>query len=336
MAAVDLGARSERSKISTQDINLLKKLGINKQPKALSSLVKKATQPLQWGIGATNPLPKDHPNLVSLPPLPEGGEVEERALVTDDNQDAPSFVNEPVDSLKSAGSSEKEAASEGTTSAQSPPPAVSPRNKRKMNGAEDSGTSKAEEIGPSRQKAIYDPYLESLISSDDEEEIPTLDVAARTSTSHTLVVSETPVEGEESSPPQLNVGAPTPPSSPLVPLPKRTRVETIVEPTLQLGSSSNPLLDDPMIQELVRIGAQFIGYREYASKTEEKLAEANKLVDTLAQKLEQSETARKKAELDASQAKAEAEEAKAKAAGVEDLQRRLDDAETALNEHKAA
>ncbi|KAK1632403.1 hypothetical protein QYE76_006718 [Lolium multiflorum] len=252
------------------------------------------------------------------------------------SQDAPSFVNEPVDSLKSAGSSEKEAASEGTTSAQSPPPAVSPRNKRKRNSVEDSGTSKAEEVGPSRQKATYDPYLGSLISSDDEEEIPTLDVAARTSTSHSLVVSGTPVEGEESSPPQLIVGAPTPPSSPLVPSPKRTRVEMIVEPTLQLGSSSNPLLDDPMIKELVRIGAQFVGYREYASKTEEKLAEANKLVDTLAQKLEQSETARKKAELDASQAKAEAEKATAKAAGVEDLQKRLDDAETALHEHKAA
>ncbi|KAK1670367.1 hypothetical protein QYE76_058526 [Lolium multiflorum] len=278
----------------------------------------------------------NHPNIVSLPPLPEGGEVEERAVVTDDNQDAPSFVNEPVDSLKSTGSSEKEAASEGTASALSPPPAVSPRNKRKRNDAEDSGTSKAEEVSPSRQKATYDPYLESLISSDDEEEVPTLDVAARTSTSHTLIVSETPVEGEESSPPQQNVGAPTPPSSPLVPSPKRTRVETIVEPTLQLGSSSNPLLDDPMIKELVRIGAQFIGYREYASKTEEKLAEANKLVDTLAQKLQQSETAHKKAELDASQAKAEADEAKAKAAAVEDLQKRLDDAETALNEHKAA
>ncbi|KAK1605168.1 hypothetical protein QYE76_028841 [Lolium multiflorum] len=430
MAAVDLGsAEWERSKISTQDVNLLKKLGISKKPKALcfpseesyptppmgyrvsfiDHLIRGLSAPIHpflrgllfvyglqlhhltpnsilhisifitlceaflgvqpnWALwkriffcrrnGSPNvaynigsvvisvrptidyfdvKLPdSNHPNLVSLPPLPEGGDVEERAIVTDDNQDAPSFVNEPMDSLKSAGSSEKEAASEGTTSAQSPPPAVSPRNKRKRNGAEDSGTFKAEEVGPSRHKAIYDPYLESLISSDDEEEIPTLDVAARTSTSHTLVVSETPVEGEESSPPQLNVGAPTPPSSPLVPLPKRTRVETVVEPTLQLGSSSNPLLDDPMIQELVRIGAQFVGYREYASKTEEKLAEANKLVDTLAQKLEQSETARKKAELDASQAKAEAEEAKAKAAGVEDLQKRLDDAETALNEHKAA
>jgi hypothetical protein len=51
----------------------------------------------------------------------------------------------------------------------------------------------------------------------------------------------------------------------------------------------------------------------------EKLAEANRLADTLAQKLEQSETARKKAELDASQAKVEADEAKAKAARVNHL-----------------
>ncbi|XP_071679990.1 uncharacterized protein [Lolium perenne] len=91
-----------------------------------------------------------------------------------------------------------------------------------------------------------------------------------------------------------------------------------------------------MIKELVRIGSQFIGYREYASRTEEKLAEANKLADTLAQKLEQSEAARKKAELIASEAKAEADEAKAKAASVEELQKRLEDAEAALNEHKAA
>ena len=80
--------------------------------------------------------------------------------------------------------------------------------------------------------------------SDDEEEVPTLDVAARMSTSHTLIVSETPVEGEESSPPQQNVVTTTPPSSPLAPSPKRTRVETIMEPAPQLGSSSNPLLDD--------------------------------------------------------------------------------------------
>nr|XP_051212407.1 uncharacterized protein LOC127330118 [Lolium perenne] len=68
----------------------------------------------------------------------------------------------------------------------------------------------------------------------------------------------------------------------------------------------------------------------------EKLAEANKRADALAQKLEQSEAARKKAKLVASEAKAEADEAKAKAASVEDLQKKLEDAETALNEHKAA
>ncbi|KAK1663141.1 hypothetical protein QYE76_051300 [Lolium multiflorum] len=154
----------------------------------------------------------------------------------------------------------------------------------------------AEETVPSRRKAAYDPYLETVISSDDEEEVPASNVAARTSTSQTLVVSETPVEGEESSPPQQNVGAATPPSSPLVPSPKRARIETIPEPTLQLSSSSNPLLDDPMMKELFRIGAQFIGYRDYASKTEEKLAEVNERANTLAQKLEQSEEARKKAD----------------------------------------
>ncbi|KAK1694239.1 hypothetical protein QYE76_010936 [Lolium multiflorum] len=172
-----------------------------------------------------------------------------------------------------------------------------------------------------RQKAAYDPYLETLISSDDEEEVPTADVAARTSTSHTLVASETPVEGEETSPPRQNVGAATPPSSPLVPSPKRARVETIPELTLQSSSSSNPLLDDPMIKELLRIGAQFVGYRDYASKTEEKLAEANERADTLAQKLEQCEEARKKAESDAVQARREADKAKADAASVEDLRK---------------
>ena len=97
--------------------------------------------------------------MASLPPLPEDGEVEERGIVADDNQEAPSFVNDPVDSRKSAGSSED------TTSAQSPPPAVSPKRKRKRSNAEDSGTSKAEEVDPSQQKATYDPYFASLVSS---------------------------------------------------------------------------------------------------------------------------------------------------------------------------
>ncbi|KAK1630980.1 hypothetical protein QYE76_005295 [Lolium multiflorum] len=230
----------------------------------------------------------------------------------------------------------KDAASEGTTSAQSPPPAVSPKNKRKRGDVEDSGTSKPEETVPSPQKAAYDPYLASLISSDDDEETPTLDVAARTSTSRTLVISEPRVEGEESSPPQQNVGVSTPPSSPRAPSPKRARAEIIPEPTLQSSSSSNPLLEDPMIKDLLRIGAQFVGYREYANKTEEKLAEANERANTLAQQLEHSKEALKKAELDAIEARAEADKAKADAAGVEDLKKKLHTAETSLSDHIAA
>ncbi|KAK1662937.1 hypothetical protein QYE76_051096 [Lolium multiflorum] len=157
MAAADLGtAEWERSKITNQDINLLKKLGISKKPKAVCFPSEESYPSPPMGY-------RDHPNLVSLPPLPEGGEVEERAVISDDNQDAPSFVTEPADSRKSAGSDEKEGASEATASAQSPPPAVSPKNKRKRNDAEDSGTSKPEEAVPSRQKAAYDPYLETLI-----------------------------------------------------------------------------------------------------------------------------------------------------------------------------
>ncbi|KAK1601648.1 hypothetical protein QYE76_018814 [Lolium multiflorum] len=191
-----------------------------------------------------------------------------------------------------------------------------------------------------KEDAIRFPSEESYpnppMEYGDDEEVPTRDVAPRTSTSHTLVISEKPVEGEESSPPQQNVGTSTPPSSPLVPSPKRARVEMIIEPPPQLSSSSSQLLDDPMIKDLIRIGSQFIGYREYASRTEEKLAEANKRADALAHKLEQSEAAREKAELVASEAKAEANDAKAKAASVEELQKRLKDAESALDEQKAA
>ncbi|KAK1628191.1 hypothetical protein QYE76_002506 [Lolium multiflorum] len=100
--------------------------------------------------------------------------------------------------------------------------------------------------------------------------------------------------------------------------------------------SATNALPKPMIKELLRIGAQFVGYRDYASKTEEKLAEANERADTLAQKLEQSEEARKKAESDAVQARREADKAKADAASVGDLRKRLHAAETSLSEHITA
>ncbi|KAK1607731.1 hypothetical protein QYE76_031404 [Lolium multiflorum] len=312
---------------------------LEKLIRRISSLNKKDPVPSSCRVkpySSTNPLPENHPTMSSLPPLPEDGEVEEQAVVAEDNQGSSLHESEVAGSHKSAASHEKEIESEASESTQSLPPAVSPKNKRKRDDAEASGTSKPEETDPSSQKAAYDPYLETLISSDEEEEVPTADVAARTSTSHTLVASETPVEGEETSPPRQNVDTATPPSSPRAPLSKRARTEIIPEPTLQLSSSSNPLLEDPLIKDLLRIGTQFVGYREYASNAEEKLAEANERANTLAQQLEQSEQARKKAESDAVGARAEADKAKSDAAGVEDLRKRLHDAETSLSEHITA
>ncbi|KAK1696386.1 hypothetical protein QYE76_013083 [Lolium multiflorum] len=139
---------------------------LEKLVRKITSLSKKDSIPSSCRVkpfSAAHALPKNHPNLVSLPPLPEGGEVEERTVISNDNQEASSFVNEPADSRKSAGSAEKDAASEDTTSAQSPPPADSPKNKRKRGDVEDSGTSKPEEAAPLPQKAAYDPYLASII-----------------------------------------------------------------------------------------------------------------------------------------------------------------------------
>ncbi|KAK1647888.1 hypothetical protein QYE76_065693 [Lolium multiflorum] len=47
----------------------------------------------------------------------------------------------------------------------------------------------------------------------------------------------------------------------------------VSEPTLQLSSSSNLLMEDPVIKDLLRIGAQFVGYREYANKAEARTAQ---------------------------------------------------------------
>ncbi|KAK1663960.1 hypothetical protein QYE76_052119 [Lolium multiflorum] len=85
--------------------------------------------------------------------------------------------------------------------------------------------------------------------------------------------------------------------------------------------SATNALPQPFMKELIRFGTQFVGYREYAAKLEETLAESNKRADALAAKLEQSEKARKKAEADA--------------AAVEGLRKRLHDAETSLSDNIA-
>ncbi|KAK1645319.1 hypothetical protein QYE76_063124 [Lolium multiflorum] len=100
-----------------------------------------------------------------------------------------------------------------------------------------------------------------------------------------------------------------------------TRLLTPAPPKPVLPVPKKLCLMLPFMKELIRFGTQFIGYRDYAAKLEEKLAEANKRANALSAELEQSKTARIKAEADA--------------AAVEDLQKRLDDAKNALSENVA-
>ncbi|KAK1617450.1 hypothetical protein QYE76_022967 [Lolium multiflorum] len=301
---------------------------LEKLIRRISKLNKKDTVPSSCKVKpfcSANPLPEGHLVLSSLPPLPEGGEVEERAVVTDDNQGASRPESGVGGSQKSAASLEKENETEVTSSTRSSLPAASPKGKRKRDETIDSGaskadTSRAEKTAPDAGEKALDLYDAALISSDEEEDVP-IDATARTSTSRTLVVSEAHPDGDETSPPQQNLEHPTPAVSPRASSPKRARVESTKEPTTLSGCSSTPLMEEPFMKELIRFGTQFIGYRDYAAKLEEKLAEANKRADALATELEQSETARMKAEADA--------------ATVEDLQKRLDDAKKALEENVA-
>ena len=110
---------------------------------------------------------QNHQSLSSLPPLPEGGDVDERAVVNDDSQESSVPESEPAESQKSAGSSDKDSESEKPSDSAhsvSPPPAASPdKGKRKRNAdEEDSGASKlsepvAEESSPEEQE-VFDLY----------------------------------------------------------------------------------------------------------------------------------------------------------------------------------
>ncbi|KAK1649372.1 hypothetical protein QYE76_067177 [Lolium multiflorum] len=122
----------------------------------------------------------NNPVLSSLPPLPEGGEVEERAIVTDDNQGTSRPDSEVAGSQKSAASSKKEIETEATSSTRSSLPAASSKNKRKRDEVVDSGTSKAGaaragETAPDAGKRAFDPYEAALVSSGDEEEDAPID-----------------------------------------------------------------------------------------------------------------------------------------------------------------
>ncbi|KAK1681649.1 hypothetical protein QYE76_042497 [Lolium multiflorum] len=277
---------------------------LEKLVRKISSLSKKDAIPTSCRVepySGTNALPKKHQIVFSLPPLPEGGEVEERTIMTDENQGISRPESEVARSQKSAASSERETESEASGSAHSIPSVVSPRNKRKRGDAEGSGTSKPsspptketapEESSPEEEEP-FNAYDAALISSGDEEEEPTVNVTAPMSTSQTLALSETPRTAEETSPPHHDLQGSTPAASPRASSPKRARIELGKEYDMA-GSSATPPLDDA-------------------------LPKANKRADDLSIKLEQSDQARKKGEQDA--------------ASIGDLRKRLHEAETALSE----
>ncbi|KAK1648677.1 hypothetical protein QYE76_066482 [Lolium multiflorum] len=165
---------------------------LEKLVRKISSLSKKDTIPTSCRVepySGTNVLRKKHQIVSSLPPLPEGGEVEERTVVTDDTQGTSRPESEVAGSHKSAASSERETASEASESAHSLPSAVSPRNKRKRGDVEDSGASKpnispAEETAPEEEDAFC-PYEDAIVSSESSSRRPLLleihgDLARRT------------------------------------------------------------------------------------------------------------------------------------------------------------
>ncbi|KAK1649559.1 hypothetical protein QYE76_067364 [Lolium multiflorum] len=151
-------------------------------------------------FSGSHALPKNHQSLSSLPPLPEGGEVDERAIVTDDSQESSVPESEPVGSQRTVGSSDRDLESDqhsDSTHSVSTPHVASPdKRKRKRDDDKDSDASKlaepaAEESSPKDQE-VFDPYTMTcaVSSADKEEEEPEAHEPAPTSTSNTLVLSE--------------------------------------------------------------------------------------------------------------------------------------------------
>ncbi|KAM0871310.1 hypothetical protein ACQ4PT_039477 [Festuca glaucescens] len=312
----------ERSKLSAQDQKLLKKMGLlNKEAIKMSGDESSPHPPIGF---------RNHQTLSSLPPLPEGGEVDDRVVVADYSQESSLPESEPAGSQRSAGSSDKDTESEqhsDSTHSVSPPPANSPDgHKRKRNDDEDSGVSKlaepaTEEPSPEDQE-FFDPFAETgAVSSADEgeeSEEPEAHGPAPTSTSNTLVLSEERRVASETSPlPQHNPEASTPVPSPRAPKKKKAKTGAASTQELAAGSTSGPLLDDPLMKELVNLGSQFIGFCDEAATLRDALRRAEERADDLEAKLKASEAARKNAEKDA--------------AAAEGLRQKLQAAEDALS-----
>ncbi|KAK1691911.1 hypothetical protein QYE76_008608 [Lolium multiflorum] len=218
----------------------------------------------------------NHQILSSLPPAPEGGDVPDRAIITNDSQESSIRDSEPAESEKSAGSSDKIselAHASGSSYTNSIPHAASPEShkRKRTDDEEDSGASNlseptAEETSH-EEPTDFDPFGAAAVISSDDEEHMELDAfePAITSTSHTLVISEDP----------------------------KTPLETTDLP-------QNP---PPLMKDMVDMGTRFIRFRDEADSLRSALHLAQERANELEKKLEASEKARSVAEAKAVSAK---------------------------------
>jgi hypothetical protein len=106
---------------------------------------------------------QNHHTLSSLPPLPEGRDVPERAIINDDSEETSVLASEPAESEKSVGSSDQISESEqvsGSSNTNSTPLAASPdRRKRKRNYDEENWQIKTVSTSCRR---IYPPGTRNL------------------------------------------------------------------------------------------------------------------------------------------------------------------------------
>ncbi|KAK1631315.1 hypothetical protein QYE76_005630 [Lolium multiflorum] len=113
--------------------------------RCFSSLSKKQEVPTSCRVepySGNHALPENHQTLSSPPPLPEGGEVDERTVITDESIESSPPEPEVAGSRKSAASSDKDTETDASESVRSHPSVVSPKNKRKRSETKDSGASK--------------------------------------------------------------------------------------------------------------------------------------------------------------------------------------------------
>ncbi|KAK1650306.1 hypothetical protein QYE76_068111 [Lolium multiflorum] len=122
----------------------------------------------------------------------------------------------------------------------------------------------------------------------------------------------------------LNKKDPVPSSCRVVPysganaLPQNHQTASSLPPLPEGGEVDERAIVADDTQPFINLGAQFIGYRNTVEGLKESLLAANKRADDLATKLKASEEARERAEKDAS--------------CIEDLRKRLHEAETALSD----